>query len=75
MFFCALPGISDTGPVHHTSTPLKYAIPHVVASFGPAGQLVRVTPGLSTRENVRQVEIHSLEVSHNINLKEWKHEI
>uniref|UniRef100_A0A3Q3XH61 Uncharacterized protein n=1 Tax=Mola mola TaxID=94237 RepID=A0A3Q3XH61_MOLML len=52
-----------------------YAIPHVVASFGPAGQLVRVTPGLSTRENVRQVEIHSLEVSHNINLKEWKHEI
>ncbi|CAL8255523.1 unnamed protein product [Merluccius merluccius] len=40
--------------------PLKYAIPHAVVSFGTAGQLLRVSPGLSTKEN--QIEIHSLEV-------------
>ncbi|KAJ3599598.1 hypothetical protein NHX12_033554 [Muraenolepis orangiensis] len=40
--------------------PLKYAIPHAVVSFGTAGQLLRVSPGLSTKEN--QLEIHSLEV-------------
>lgn len=40
--------------------PLKYAIPHAVVSFGTAGQLLRVCPGLSTKEN--QLEIHSLEV-------------
>ena len=45
------------------SAPLKYSIPHVVVSFGPAGQLIRVTPGLSTQENVSQLEVHSLEVS------------
>uniref|UniRef100_A0A4W6CWF0 Protein transport protein sec16 n=1 Tax=Lates calcarifer TaxID=8187 RepID=A0A4W6CWF0_LATCA len=45
-----------------TSAPLKYSIPHAVVSFGPAGQLIRVTPGLSTQENVSQLEIHSLEV-------------
>ncbi|XP_054459487.1 protein transport protein Sec16B isoform X2 [Anoplopoma fimbria] len=55
---------SDTehGPMHQASAPLKYSIPHVVVSFGPAGQLIRVTPGLSTQENVSQLEIHSLEV-------------
>lgn len=45
------------------SAPLKYAIPHAVVSFGPAGQLIRVSPGVSTQENVSQLEIHSLEVS------------
>ncbi|XP_059197427.1 protein transport protein Sec16B [Centropristis striata] len=52
-------------PSVHTSevsAPLKYSIPHVVVSFGPAGQLIRITPGLSTQENVSQVELHSLEV-------------
>ncbi|KAI3369095.1 hypothetical protein L3Q82_026065 [Scortum barcoo] len=44
------------------SAPLKYSIPHAVVSFGPAGQLIRVTPGLSTQENISQVEVHSLEV-------------
>ncbi|XP_068446196.1 protein transport protein Sec16B [Clinocottus analis] len=47
---------------HLVSAPLKYSIPHVVVSFGPAGQLIRVTPGLSTREKFGQLEIHSLEV-------------
>lgn len=53
---------SEHGPGHQTSAPLKYSIPHAVVSFGPAGQLIRVTPGLSTQENVSQLEIHSLEV-------------
>lgn len=53
---------SEHGSVHQMSAPLKYSIPHVVVSFGPAGQLIRVTPGLSTRENVSQLEVHSLEV-------------
>ncbi|KAM3619857.1 uncharacterized protein V6R79_014731 [Siganus canaliculatus] len=50
------------GPVPQTSAPLKYSIPHAVVSFGPAGQLLRVSPGLSARENVSQLEIHSLEL-------------
>ncbi|XP_056270047.1 protein transport protein Sec16B [Pseudoliparis swirei] len=53
---------SEHSRVHLMSAPLKYSIPHVVVSFGPAGQLVRVTPGLSTQENVSQLEVHSLEV-------------
>ncbi|XP_035508999.1 protein transport protein Sec16B [Morone saxatilis] len=53
---------AEHGPVHQVSAPLKYSVPHAVASFGPAGQLIRVTPGLSTQENVSQLEIHSLEV-------------
>lgn len=47
---------------HLMSAPLKYSIPHAVVSFGPAGQLIWVTPGLSTQENISQVEVHSLEV-------------
>ncbi|XP_040039483.2 protein transport protein Sec16B [Gasterosteus aculeatus] len=53
---------AEHGPMHQMSAPLKYSIPHVVVSFGPAGQLIRVTPGLSTQENISQLEIHSLEV-------------
>lgn len=53
---------SDGEPVRQTSAPLKYSIPHAVVSFGPAGQLIRVNPGLSTQENVSQLEVHSLEV-------------
>lgn len=54
---------TDHEPLPQMSAPLKYSIPHAVVSFGPAGQLIRVTPGLSTQENVSQLEIHSLEVS------------
>ncbi|XP_042340051.1 protein transport protein Sec16B, partial [Plectropomus leopardus] len=53
---------AEHAPVHQVSAPLKYSIPHAVVSFGPAGQLVRVSPGLATQENISQVEIHSLEV-------------
>ncbi|CAJ1059720.1 protein transport protein Sec16B [Xyrichtys novacula] len=48
--------------VHQMSAPLKFSIPHAVVSFGPAGQLIRVSPGLSTQESISQVEIHSMEV-------------
>ncbi|KAM3875793.1 protein transport protein Sec16B [Diretmus argenteus] len=47
---------------HQSTAPLKYTIPHAVVSFGPAGQLIRVTPGFSTQESTGQLEIHSLEV-------------
>ncbi|XP_029286094.1 protein transport protein Sec16B [Cottoperca gobio] len=53
---------AEHGPMHQVSAPLKFSIPHTVVSFGPAGQLIRVTPGLSTQENVSLLEIHSLEV-------------
>lgn len=59
---------SERGPVHRTSAPLKFSIPHAVVSFGPAGQLIRVAPGLSTQESVSQLEIHSLEVGSNTSL-------
>uniref|UniRef100_A0A8C2XPZ4 Protein transport protein sec16 n=1 Tax=Cyclopterus lumpus TaxID=8103 RepID=A0A8C2XPZ4_CYCLU len=58
---CSTPP-SEHSRMHLMSAPLKYSIPHVVVSFGPAGQLIRVTPGLSTQENVSQLEVHSLEV-------------
>ncbi|XP_032382423.1 protein transport protein Sec16B isoform X2 [Etheostoma spectabile] len=53
---------AEHGPMHQMAAPLKYSIPHAVVSFGPAGQLIRVTPRLSTQENVSQLEIHSLEI-------------
>ncbi|XP_056235430.1 protein transport protein Sec16B [Seriola aureovittata] len=53
---------AEHGAVPQMSAPLKYSIPHAVVSFGPAGQLIRVTPGFSTQKNISQLEIHSLEV-------------
>ncbi|XP_068176356.1 protein transport protein Sec16B isoform X2 [Antennarius striatus] len=53
---------AECGPSHFTEAPLKYSIPHAVVSFGPAGQLIRVIPGMSTQENINQLEIHSLEI-------------
>lgn len=45
--------------------PLKFCVPHVALSFGPAGQLVRVTPALPSHGEPAQVELHSLEVKKN----------
>ncbi|XP_035503028.2 protein transport protein Sec16B isoform X2 [Scophthalmus maximus] len=53
---------AEHGPVHQASAPLKYSIPHAIVSFGPAGQLIRVTAGFSAQKNVSQLEVHSLEV-------------
>ncbi|XP_061834487.1 protein transport protein Sec16B [Nerophis lumbriciformis] len=51
----------DSGP-SRSAAPLKFSSPHAVASFGPAGQLVRVTPGRWAQDHLSHVEIHSLEV-------------
>ncbi|XP_012705676.2 protein transport protein Sec16B [Fundulus heteroclitus] len=48
--------------VHQTLAPLKYSVPHAVVSFGPAGQLIRVTPALSAQKKLSHLEVHSLEV-------------
>ncbi|XP_015240998.1 PREDICTED: protein transport protein Sec16B [Cyprinodon variegatus] len=55
------PFITDGGhpAVHQISAPMKYSTPHAVVSFGPAGQLIRVSPA---QEKLSQLEIHSLEV-------------
>ncbi|KAF3691320.1 Protein transport protein Sec16B Regucalcin gene promoter region-related protein p117 [Channa argus] len=53
---------SDAEHLHPTLAPLKYSIPHAVVRFGPAGQLIRVSPSFSTQENTSKLEIHSLEV-------------
>ncbi|KAK2836011.1 hypothetical protein Q5P01_016495 [Channa striata] len=52
---------SDAEHLHQALAPLKYSIPHAVVSFGPAGQLIRVSPSFSTQENTSKMEIHSLE--------------
>uniref|UniRef100_A0A3B4GZK4 SEC16 homolog B, endoplasmic reticulum export factor n=1 Tax=Pundamilia nyererei TaxID=303518 RepID=A0A3B4GZK4_9CICH len=52
---------SDAAPqpygahVHQMSAPLKYSIPHAVISFGPAGQLIRVTTGPGVSYDQRPV--------------------
>ncbi|XP_032428561.1 protein transport protein Sec16B [Xiphophorus hellerii] len=48
--------------VRQTAAPLKYSVPHTVVSFGPVGQLIRVTPALSAQEKSSRLEIHSLEL-------------
>ncbi|XP_053355614.1 protein transport protein Sec16B [Clarias gariepinus] len=59
---------SDAPPPNYSEAvsksvaPLKFCVPHVALSFGPAGQLVRVTPSLPSHGEPAQVEIHSLEV-------------
>lgn len=48
--------------VPQVTEPLKYCLPHAVVSFGPAGQLIRVNPGLVMQGDPGLLEIHSLEV-------------
>lgn len=49
-------------PEAKSVAPLKFCVPHVALSFGPAGQLVRVTPALPSHGEPAQVELHSMEV-------------
>ncbi|XP_028856683.1 protein transport protein Sec16B isoform X2 [Denticeps clupeoides] len=42
--------------------PLKFSLPHGLVSFGPAGQLIRVSPSLGSNRDRALVEVHSLEV-------------
>ncbi|XP_066521121.1 protein transport protein Sec16B [Hoplias malabaricus] len=61
---------SDTAPTQclepeiesKAVAPLKFCVPHVAVSFGPSGQLVRVSPTLPSHGEPAQVELHSLEV-------------
>ncbi|XP_051567409.1 protein transport protein Sec16B isoform X2 [Myxocyprinus asiaticus] len=59
---------SEPEPVSHIDfdaaviAPLKFCIPHVAVSFGPAGQLVWVSPAFASKGDPAQVELHSLEV-------------
>lgn len=53
-------------PESKSMVPLKFSVPHVALSFGPAGQLVRVTPALPSHGEPAQVELHSLEVQKHV---------
>ncbi|KAJ7986402.1 hypothetical protein DPEC_G00339530 [Dallia pectoralis] len=53
---------TENATVPQVSTPLKYTLPHAVVSFGPAGQLIWVSPGPAIQGNPAKVEVHSLEV-------------
>ncbi|XP_013879522.1 protein transport protein Sec16B isoform X2 [Austrofundulus limnaeus] len=52
----------ERGAEQLISAPLKYSVPHAVVSFGPAGQLVQLTPRLSAQDSVCHLQIHSVEV-------------
>lgn len=54
--------LMQPAPESKSVVPLKFSVPHVALSFGPAGQLVRVTPALPSHGEPAQVELHSLEV-------------
>ncbi|XP_058259362.1 protein transport protein Sec16B isoform X1 [Hemibagrus wyckioides] len=56
------PPPAHSEPESKSMVPLKFSVPHVALSFGPAGQLVRVTPALPSHGEPAQVEVHSLEV-------------
>ncbi|KAL6087792.1 hypothetical protein STEG23_005159, partial [Scotinomys teguina] len=42
--------------------PMKFYVPHVSVSFGPGGQLVRVSPNSPADGQTALVEVHSMEV-------------
>ncbi|TVK90582.1 Protein transport protein Sec16B [Bagarius yarrelli] len=56
------PAYSEPEPDCKSVVPLKFSVPHVALSFGPAGQLVRVIPALPSHGEPAQVELHSLEI-------------
>ncbi|XP_012990575.2 protein transport protein Sec16B isoform X1 [Esox lucius] len=56
--------VADTehASVPQATAPLKYSLPHAVVNFGPAGQLIWVSPGPAIQGNPVKVEVHSLEI-------------
>ncbi|KAM9530318.1 protein transport protein Sec16B-like [Salvelinus alpinus] len=57
----------STADTEHAAVPkatatLKYILPRALDSFGPAGQLIRVSPGLAMQGDQGKVELHSLEI-------------
>ncbi|XP_071010608.1 protein transport protein Sec16B-like isoform X3 [Oncorhynchus clarkii lewisi] len=53
---------TEYAAIPQVTAPLKYTLPHAVVSFGPAGQLIRVSPGLAMQGDPGKVELHSLEI-------------
>ncbi|KAL1022654.1 hypothetical protein UPYG_G00030560 [Umbra pygmaea] len=53
---------TEHATVSQAIAPLKYNLPHSLVSFGPAGQLIWVSPGPAMQGNPAKVEIHSLEI-------------
>ncbi|KAL2090026.1 hypothetical protein ACEWY4_014714 [Coilia grayii] len=53
---------SEPETVPQLTAPLKFTLPHALVSFGPAGQLVRVSSALASDGEQALVELHSLEV-------------
>ncbi|KAJ8375269.1 hypothetical protein SKAU_G00058490 [Synaphobranchus kaupii] len=56
------PSQTDLVAVPRVEAPLKFCLPHVRVSFGPMGQLVRVSPSLASQGEPALVELHSLEI-------------
>ncbi|XP_061093275.1 protein transport protein Sec16B isoform X2 [Conger conger] len=56
------PSKTDVSAYPRVEAPLKHCLPHVRASFGPTGQLVRVSPSLASQGEPALVELHSLEI-------------
>ena len=48
------------------TAPLKFTLPHAVVSFGPAGQLIRISTAFASDGERALVEFHSLEVRHHM---------
>ncbi|KAG7488260.1 hypothetical protein MATL_G00032230 [Megalops atlanticus] len=54
--------LTEHATVPHVEAPLKFCLPHVRVSFGPGGQLIRVSPSLVSQGDPALVELHSLEI-------------
>ncbi|XP_031430417.1 protein transport protein Sec16B [Clupea harengus] len=53
---------SEPETVPQLTAPLKFTLPHAVVSFGPAGQLIRISTAFASDGERALVEFHSLEV-------------
>ncbi|XP_041696187.1 protein transport protein Sec16B [Coregonus clupeaformis] len=53
---------TEHAAIPQATAPLKYTLPHALVSFGPAGQLIRISPGLAMQGDPGKVELHSLEI-------------
>ena len=59
-------GLAVTPPPPERMTPVKHALPHVIARFSPGGQLIKVLPNVPSDGMPAVVEIHNIEVRVNI---------
>ena len=66
-------GLAVTPPPPERMTPVKHALPHVIARFSPGGQLIKVLPNVPSDGMPAVVEIHNIEVRVNeyVGSNEW----